>query len=244
MILSNEYLRVVIVNNWIMSIEYLTEDFLFPFAYIDYENRMKPRGGSHPCFPNFGPAPTNYSGLPQHGYLRNQIPKVLHTNSYKVSLYSRVGGTKSYPWEIDCMTEFRILDKTVIIKCILSRSDELEEKAPFNLGMHNYWNNPNGISNNINGLNLPDRFRDTVKRAKQIQWNETNGPVILEIADIGKVKMSMESEGKNQIVVWSDDPRFLCFEQVIDDPIRFGTKSGLHLESHDLFEAEFTLNFS
>jgi len=242
MLIRNACLSIDLLGHWITRLQFKGKHFIFPRQEIIYEmGNIKMRGGSHPCFPVFGKAPSDFPDLPQHGWLRDQDATLTRLSPSGVKSWSQIGGTQSYPWRIGCITNFEISDNVLTIQYVLNRLDNLTDKAPFNLGLHHYWVNPKGMETNLGFSDPHDTFRGTLNPARKFPWSEANGPVELEILGIGKVEMSMESEGDHQTIVWSDNEKFLCVEQAIDKPDKFGKSSGLHLDSK--FSAKFILEF-
>lgn len=232
--IQNEQLSLTVSGNNISRLQFKGRHFLFPRQQLVYPGGLKMRGGSHPCFPVFGIAPVSYSKIPQH-WLRDQDASLVRHNDSYVKGYSMVGGVEGFPWRISCNTEWEIHNNNLFIRYIFTRQkDDLDKDPPFNLGLHHYWINPRWIEHNLwteHDLELPGTLRG-VQDAMQFAWGG-NVPIELEIKEVGIIKMTMTSEGEqgqNQIVVWSDRQDFMCVEQVLDDPINFGTRLGLRLK--------------
>jgi len=245
MLLRNACLSIDLLGHWITRLQFEGKHFIFPRQEIIYEmENIRMRGGSHPCCPVFGKAPSNFPDLPQHGWLRDQDATLTRVSPVAVKSWSQIGRTQSYPWRISCITGFEISDNILTIRYVFRRLDNLSDKAPFNLALHHYWANPMGIISNLGNIFDPhDPFRGTLVPSRKFPWSEANGPVELEILGVGKVKMWMESKGERQTVAWSDNEGFLCVEQVIDNPDNFGTPTGLWLDPKSLFDAKFILEF-
>jgi len=250
--IENGCLRVVVAGNCINSLEFKGKNFFFPRGIITYEDGAKKmRGGSHPCFPIFGSTPPGFPEIPPHGWLRDTDPIMIKgkNDPYIIETYTNIGGTRNYPWLIGCITQFKICNNILLIQYTFKKVDTQESMAPFNLALHHYWVNPKGIKHNFN-LDLPERpnniFRGILEKAIKIRIDTPTPRIIptvnFEIIGIGKVKMEMISDGENYIVVWSDNPDFLCIEQVINTPFNFGKTAGLHLHP-GIFLAQFRLEF-
>jgi hypothetical protein len=247
MMIQNDVLSVDVVGNWISRLQFKGKHFMFPRQQLVYhpfnhESNIQMRGGSHPCFPFFGPAPAPYSDVRRHGWLRDVDGTLVRYNDCLIKSYSYgvVGGTDSYPWEIVCNVEYRIIDNALLIYWIFTRqTDSIKEASPFNLGLHHYWVNPNGIKSNIAECRNIAKGELMID-SRKMRW-ESGVPVEMDIVGVGKVIMSMEADGENQIVIWSDHDGFSCVEQLVDDPDNLGKSYGLHLES--IYVAKFKLEF-
>jgi len=247
MMIRNGILNVDVVGNWISRLQFKGKHFLFPRQQLIYhpfrdESVIQMRGGSYPCFPVFGPAPASYPDIPRHGWLRDKDGSLVRHEDWIIKSYSHVGGggIKSYPWEITCNVEYEIIDNAFLIRWVFTRQrDSVKNAPPFNFGLHHYWVNSNGIKSNI------AEHKNIVKGELMIDPRQTRWasgvPVVLDIVGVGKVKMSMDAGGENQIVTWSDQEGFFCIEQIVDDPDNFGTIRGLSLKS--TYVAEFRLEF-
>lgn len=88
---------------WLTQLQSNGKDILFPRQeYVLPDGSKKMRGGSHVCFPNFGPGGS--SGLPQHGFARVSTWRVSGSSESKVELlleapegdYAKVEARLSY----------------------------------------------------------------------------------------------------------------------------------------------------
>lgn len=70
---------------WLTKLQAGSEDMLFPRqSFTLPDGSAKLRGGSHVCFPNFGPG--GDSDLPQHGFARTSQWQVVEQSDSKVEL--------------------------------------------------------------------------------------------------------------------------------------------------------------
>lgn len=70
---------------WVETLSLKGQDILFPKTILTSPSgEDKTRGGMHVCLPNFGPA--GESGLPQHGFGRQSVWKVVKSEDSRVEL--------------------------------------------------------------------------------------------------------------------------------------------------------------
>lgn len=84
--IKNQNLRVSINNfgAYVETFSKLDDPIFFPKVLTKIGENLKPRGGMHPCLPNFGQ--DQISALPQHGFARDEYWDVLTSGENYVDL--------------------------------------------------------------------------------------------------------------------------------------------------------------
>ncbi|MBT3355837.1 hypothetical protein HN784_01090 [bacterium] len=252
----------VLPGGQITFMDYKGIPFMYPFTTIDYggEKGRKERGGTFPCFPNFGPPQGIFKGtLPQHGWLRNMKTQV---NPIKngVEIPFKVGGIGDYPWIISGKVIYFLLNSnTLLVKLMLKRhrDDHCFEPAPINFAMHHYWLRQNAGVDVIffeeEGNCKTAQVLDTrgTKLYLKAQKFEHPNLVKLDLLDVrskspkvdGIVTMSIKNAHRPRIVIWSDCKGFLCVEQIADHHENFNAQEGTFLKKGEEREISCLLEF-
>lgn len=92
---------------WLTQLQIAGHDVLFPrqtFTLPDGSTKL--RGGSHVCFPNFGPGGT--SGLPQHGFARVQEWRVAAQSAAETELV--LGLSEGDYADVEVRIVYKLLD--------------------------------------------------------------------------------------------------------------------------------------
>jgi len=211
------------------------------------------QGNTHICVPNFGNEGVKEFGLPFHGTGRNQrwniVPDyVRHSGKpqaftlktskkflgrpesdpglsqyKKLIIFCLLSRTEKYKAELSVNQIFEFCEDSFVHSVIVTHKGG--EPVPVNIGIHNYWNSPNGW----NGLKLNgEDITGQVKNNGIISIKKINSIKLLDIA-----KIAWEVEGFTHAVVWSAfmgskfDTNYVCIEPVRGIGEFFGSEKSI-----------------
>ena len=180
------------------------------------------QGNTHICIPNFGNEGVEEFGLPFHGGARNSVWKVenarLKEENGELRIEVLMRRTEQYKAELLINQTFEFFEDSFVHGVIVTHKGG--KPVPVNIGIHNYWNSPNGWEGvlvdgeditrkvKING-NISLKKKNTIElpRMQPILW---------------------EVEGFTHAVVWTAfkgkdfDTPYVCIEPVMGIGDYFG----------------------
>lgn len=186
----------------------------FPDQTILVGGKEKRRGGMPILFPQAGPAPEGFS-LPQHGFARdvNWVKRGDQFEPDRIGflLKSNEQTMENFPYTfsafltVNCTKEGIGYDFAV--------RNEGDDEMPIAPGIHPYFEVPRAkieeIKTNIPGFN-PEDYKLGESLVFPAQKN-----IELVIPEVGKIVLLPKGDltrEKAKLLVWSDDPRYLCVE--------------------------------
>ncbi len=179
------------------------------------------QGNTHLCVPNFADEGGETYGLPFHGPARNCMWKLVSHDTGSIRCV--IPKTEKYPAELSVIQRF-VLSNTQFSHTI-TVSHIGGEPVPINIGIHNYWDTPNGWENLK--LNSQDAVY-IVKKNGRVPLKKENS---LEFSS-GK-KIYWEVSGFSEAVLWSAfrgnefDKNYVCIEPVLGYKNYFESKESI-----------------
>lgn len=210
-------------------------DIFFPQQEIIINGEKKLRGGMHPCFPNFGTVDEKF-GLPQHGTLRTlHADRMGNTAVHfdKVPMGSS-GGFAEVNVSVYPLTH----GFTYGLRAVLVGDGE---DLFINPGLHPYFATPRGFAEVLH----PQAVVEKVPYGPKISPIELFSPRAY-IAGLGRVMMTPGQTLRGpsaRIVLWRDDPRYVCIEPISATSREFNTPSGVALSSWQYLDVTCTFDF-
>jgi len=217
----------------ILDWKYKGEDILFPRQVIKIDSQEKIRGGSHLCFPFFGPTPEGFGAWPQHGNMRDELLQIVSFAENKIVFLMPEEQTGFLPNRVFANVAVELFDRGDA--CFLNHTlwagrlyDKEEEQVPLNPGFHPYLNSPLGgfAEMGYDEIEFSGPFLLTLENTE----GRKNFKVTLN--KLGKVLISHKINNKNPaeiINIWSDRGGYICFEPVLKEREKFNTPEGFFL---------------
>lgn len=213
--------------------QYNGKDIIAPFGQSKQsDGSIKFRGGIPICLPKFGPAYKDRAreiNLIQHGFLRNTEMEKL--NGEEVGYVKNFSKTKAYPFSFEVFTRFKMKENG-FSHVLGIKNNELKANMPICPGIHPYFKTPHGQCL----LKINDEKQEllnliSLKKKKEdrlVHLGKTNNVIELDNHEnVLKIKLG---KGYDHIVIWTDDPTYICIEPIASNPELFGTENGLWLE--------------
>ncbi|MBI4157354.1 hypothetical protein HY502_00720 [Candidatus Woesebacteria bacterium] len=196
----------------------------FPDQKVMIGGKEKRRGGMPILFPQAGPAPEG-STLPQHGFAR-EVNWVRRDGKFEPDAIGLDLKVKDRPIE-----NFpHLFTARLSVNCTKDGlgygffvENEGDEEMPIAPGLHPYFNVPRGKIEEIK-TNIPGFDPTTYELGKFLVF-PTQKSIELVIPEVEKIVMDLKGDlGRKQakILVWSDDPRYLCVEPWTADVMALG----------------------
>jgi galactose mutarotase-like enzyme len=218
---NNWFLEIDLNGGRIKELKYNNQTVIGTFERIDGKT-----GNTHICTPNFGNEGMEKYNLPFHGPARSGIWEVKNKNESSIIINYEFKEVGSYPGNMYIEQEFK-LDKEFTQKITIKNIGLVE--APVNMGIHNYWNSPegwNGVKiNNVDVTNL-------VENDTYFKMEKTN-----EILIPGLEKMYLELNDFDYARLWSGrkeiegnlifDRNYVCIEPCIGKEDYFGSEESI-----------------
>jgi galactose mutarotase-like enzyme len=182
---------------WLTRLQVVGKDVLFPRRSIILpDGSTKVRGGSHVCFPNFGPG--GASGLPQHGFARTSVWKTLEQSAFRVELDLDASGS-GYA-NVEVRLTYELLDNGI---CMALRVRNGGDAAlPLCPAFHPYYASSTTQSV-VDGV----RF----SHAGLAEAKFLDGPV--SKLDTGDIQFELRQQNLPQWVLWTDSlGGYVCLE--------------------------------
>lgn len=182
---------------YIDALKYNGIDILFAKRYILENGQEKVRGGSHPCFPHFGPAVK--VNLPQHGFARNKNWKIINARENEIILKLE---NAHEDWKNVVATIVYTINSNEFETKLLveNNSDEAIYVTP---GFHPYFAYADGNDIKLNGekFELKEDLVDSYFIDEVRSFETTN------------YKINFETQNLNKFVLWTSfSGKFLCVE--------------------------------
>lgn len=223
---------------------------LFPQQMVRVGDELKLRGGVPISFPNFGPPPEG-SNLPQHGFMRD-------TTMNRMELLGGVGGMHfsrelvgefpgAFPWEFSLAAYFGATSHGFSHTICVARkgTPTARQPMPLGVGIHPYFRTPQGVSLvKISDDDIPVTGETFDPGYPLVLL--ANPPISVDLAGMGRVNLDLKglyATDQARIVIWTDDPRYVCVEPVIADPKNFGKDNGFYLREDEWVYGDCTFEF-
>jgi galactose mutarotase-like enzyme len=202
---NNWKLKIDLIGGRIVELRYGKRKILGTYKRIDGKT-----GNTHICVPNFGNEGGVEFGLPFHGGGRN---KVWETEGRGLRLQCLLQHTEKYRTDLLVCQTFTFQKNSFIHEVVVEHL--AGEPVPLNIGIHNYWDTPNGWDGIlVNNENVTEQVKKngivSIKRKNVISLPH-------------KTPILWETQGFLQAVLWASfkgdefDPKYVCIE-----PIRGG----------------------
>ncbi len=239
---SSLYAIVSTVGATVGRFVYKGKDLIYPEQSVDHAQRK--RGGIPICFPNFGKAVGRFSGLRQHGWLRDEKLKFSRESDNVGSFFGKNKPSSEYPWLLEYKVtisvepeEKKLTLKLEVVRCC----DEIESPAPINPGFHPYF-----LADPFNAFSQQNLAK--ISGEQITQFHDQAGIVAnegrVEIRS-GDCSLEMKAPECHCLVLWSDSPRneYFCVEPILMEPSAFGDpdEGGEFLLIGNSFEMTFSL---
>lgn len=210
----------------VLQLQWQDKLILGPARMIRSGGKLKRRGASHWCFPNFGIPPKDLEYFPKHGYLRDIVvaPKVWSDRGVSFETSERDLKISTictlWPSQLDVGLFVENLGK-----CVL----------PILPAFHPYFAVPeHGLRVTMGGKLLchTDGARgvDGISAKARVHERGQNLPIYIELIGIGTIKMDPGINCRD-VVIWSDEPsQYACVEPVFGRVGTFGMPEGQSLK--------------
>lgn len=192
------------------------------------------KGNTHICVPNFGKEGAEEFGLPFHGGgrskvwnkelgIRNKESGIKNKEEGKIKIGCLLPKTEKYPADLLVSQTFSFHENSFIHSIAVEHKSG--EPVPLNIGIHNYWNSPDGWNGlKVNGNDITKQVREN----GFISLQEKNS---IELP--GQSPIFLEVSGFSQAVVWSGfkgndfDQKYVCIEPVRGMGNFFKSRNGI-----------------
>jgi len=195
-------------------------------------------GNTHLCSPNFG-AEGKDLNLPFHGFARQATWQVAKQFMGTVCIGTILPKTLLYPSQLKLTQTFRLND---VFTHIIEITNIGNKKVPVNLGVHYYWDTPEGwIDAHINNVYISELIENN-KIIKLSNKFEINFPK--------QKPLNIEQTGFSNAVLWTGfktednkktfDHKYCCIEPVMGIGNYFGSEKSILIPGRSI-KAEFTI---
>lgn len=225
-IIRNNILKVVINTNGAFIDEFCfgEKNIFYPRFTVNIDGLDRPRGGMHPCLPQFGTSEIN--DLMVHGYARDLAWKIIEEDQNSIIL--ALDGHFGYEG-MNSLIEYSLDNNRFDVKLTLKNlSNNNLLVAP---GFHPYFYYDNNFY--IDGVSLND---DDLRKTIFVKSNEINFRT-------GENEVKVLTNNFNVFAIWSDFiENYICIEptfngnsfaKINNDPFILGI--------NDEFIAQFTI---
>lgn len=180
-------------------------------------------GTTHLCVPSFDKEGQEVYLLPFHGYARTLMWSVVSQTENAVTIHAVTPRSASYPASLEIIQTFTLNDIFHHEIRIVHREGEV---VPVNVGIHYYWDTPQGWKNTqINGADV----------SGEIQTNGYMNLTKTNIVRFPHATYELTSNGFQNAVLWTSfkdsknegkqfSQDFCCVEPVVGWPQYFGTQ--------------------
>lgn len=226
--IKNEYLSATInlFGAYIENFCKYGNPIFFPKVVSKIGDKLKARGGMHPCLPNFGP--DEISNLNQHGFARNNKWQLVDKANDFVKL--KLLGIDDYV-DVEFVIEYRLEKDGLLTRLNIKNTSSSEKNI--GPGFHPYFYCEN-MNIEIEGFDIEkDKLEDTIfLEVKKIQ------------AKIGKNNIRISGKNVNVFAIWTDFfGDYICIEPTLNS--KSFTKEinrPYILKAKEEFSQEFVIN--
>jgi len=194
------------------------DELMFLSKKAFFEEGKAIKGGVPVCWPWFGPHPTEKS-LPAHGFVRNRMWKVVHTETTQDAATRVSLGIESSPetlsmWPHDFRLTLDItVGKTILLK--LTTRNTGDQHFSISQALHSYFSVGDISLTTLSGLDAKQYIDKTDNGVTKTQHGDVtvhtevdrvyyDVPASLTIADKSNQRhIEITSEGNNTAVVWN-----------------------------------------
>lgn len=195
-IIRNNILKVVINTSGAFIDEFCfgEKNIFYPRFTVNIDGLDRPRGGMHPCLPQFGTSEIN--DLMVHGYARDLAWKIIEEDQNRIIL--ALDGYFGYEG-MNSLIEYSLDNNRFDVKLTLKNlSNNNLLVAP---GFHPYYYYDNNFS--IDGVSLND---DDLRKTIFVKSNEINFRT-------GENEVKVLTDNFNVLAIWSDFiENYICIE--------------------------------
>jgi len=204
----------------------------FPQQMVRVEKGVKKlRGGMPVMFPNFGN--DHFGILPKHGFLRHTYadPKLNLSRSSRAHNFTFASRHENFPWKYDLWLNYQMMEKGPAIRLLASsrgtfRGHESAGYMPVNFGIHPYFYTPQSRAYvRVDGEEVHFVLGEVTSGDKSSLIIPSGREVEIELWGLGIVKMLLSDAfvgEQAKLVIWRDNPHYLCVEPISTDPDLFG----------------------
>jgi len=198
----------------IHQLVYGERTILGTYPRIDGKN-----GSTHVCVPNFASEGTGTHALPFHGPARGLMWEVREQTATMLTITCNIAPSSSYSAPLHVVQSLSIGASFVHVVSVTNMG---AQGVPVNIGIHNYWETPQGWrGTKVNGTDVSHAIA-------------TNGSIDAEpqnsIIFPGQSPIYMQTKGVKHLVTWTGvkndtyDETYACIEPVHSyDPSFFGS---------------------
>lgn len=211
-----------------------TRDILFPTHVAETSEGLRERGGTFICYPYWGNRGMN---APRHGYLRDfALPKVYQQGIAVIWANGLIKGSDHLAGDpytsfvsVKSLVKPNGLEQEILIRNLSS------DPMPINPGWHPYFMMPQSTALVSSG---PDQAIIGATPGTQVakKLKASGGVVTVFLPGLGNLTVHYPSDFKS-VVVWTDNPKYLCVEPVADT----GSESALMLKPYKEVTFKFSL---
>lgn len=218
----------------ILQWQYDEHFILGPTRDVLVAGKLKKRGETHWCYPNFGSVwPKGNNDYRQHGYLRDTVMELEEGRLSESHARFKLVGPEVLTVGLN------VDDRGV--QTYLSAVNKKKQITPVLPALHPYFAvPPDGMTIFIGSQPL----RETDAQAKSQTFQRgRHDELSVHLHGIGIVTMEV-SPHCTHVVFWSDDnTKYVCVEPIFGEPGTFGTERGLRLEYNEQAYAVVNFNF-
>lgn len=223
---ENVYAVVSLIGATVKEFVCHGENLIYPARLFN----EKSRGGIPICFPFFGKSTDEFSGIPQHGWLRNQELELVEQSDIHVQLTGENEPTKEFPWKLKYFITITVdsEENSLLMELVVTRLADGEYfSAPINPGFHPYFCSDQlnaiayGMANVGNGNIITDFPEQSVKIP-------VGNPILIK-SGTRIIEMVLEGDfsASSCLTLWSDNiEEYFCVEPVLTHPRVFSKLEG------------------
>lgn len=225
-IIRNDILKVVINTNGAFIDEFCfgEKNIFYPRFTVDIDGYERPRGGMHPCLPQFGISEINK--LMVHGYGRDLAWEIIEEDQNRIVL--ALDGHFGYEG-MNSLIEYSLGNNKFDVKLTLKNlSNNNLLVAP---GFHPYFYYDKNFS--IDGVVLND---DDLSKTIFVKSNEINFRT-------GEYEVKILTDNFNVFAIWSDFiENYICIEPTFNGNSFTKDKNNPYiLNANEEFKAQFSI---
>jgi galactose mutarotase-like enzyme len=219
----------------------------YPKVYDDHPSQPMDiyRGGIPILFPIAGAAGSDeLSGrLMLHGFARDLLWEItevdqnsVHKNSITFGLVSNSNSKAVFPFDFELLNKITLLDRSLRFDVQVKNTGSRGGAMPYVLGFHPYFSRDQQDSTDVM-TPIPGFENNPVALKKAIIVDAPSEQTTFSIPNKGAFALKYSEEFR-KLVIWTDNPAYICFEPWTSGPRTINTNESQKLndkETKNLF---------
>lgn len=226
--LKSNKLEMVVdeMGAYVDSLDFQDIKIFFPKSTIKENGVDKVRGGSHPCFPHFGPA--SKVNLPQHGFARDEKWEVVESKEDIIVLKLE---NQYDEWkDVVAKITYKLEDDTFTTKLLVENNGD--EDIFVTPGFHPYF-----TYENINEILLNNKKFELKKDLVDSYFVDG-----VKNFETSKYKLTFSTKNLDKFIIWTSfSDEFLCVEPSFNHKALDDGKELMKINSKDFEEFEYSI---